>query len=118
MNTYPTLDSAINDFATWRTNKKSKLARMPEHLITIIKQLADIHTPHQLAKALNIKITRVKNIIGIPDDDNLSFVEIPSQSWPDSTVSCVMHRIDGSKLSLEVKVQQLNAIMEAFLCCK
>ena len=115
MHNSPTLESAVNDFGTWRTNR-NKHTRLPAHLITTVKQLGDAYPIEQIAKALGLKEARVNKMLEA--STNLSFLEVPKKLWIEPTISCMLHRADGTKLAIQVGAQQLNAVMEAFLCCK
>ncbi len=108
------LESATKDFEAWRSAGK-KCGRIPNHLKKVIQQLGDTIEPYRIANVLRLKETRVNQILGGPQ---ISFVELPQKIWNTSTIPCIVQRKDGSKLTIEVNIQQVDSIIQAFLCCK
>lgn len=113
----PALEMAAKDFETWRSNR-NKHARIPLHLLVVIQELHKTTAPNQIAKALGLKEARVIQILGTPNSENISFVELPKKLWDNSAVLCTLQRSDGAKLIIEVGTQELNSLIQVFLCCK
>jgi hypothetical protein len=100
----------------WRKNKTNRNSKMPEQLVSAIKNLGEQYKPGQIASLLEMSHSTVHKIMG-KEQKKTQFVEMPTFKTP-SLFNCILHRLDGSKLIIEVQNQQITDLIEAFLCSK